>query len=179
MSTGARTNVGVSYPTKLRATLRAPPAKWAIKAFFLAGERSEPRSRTARRAPADRSPRRAAGRAASVVPCRVLSLVLSFASKESTAPIGAAAPPSAPESARQAPNRKMGCACGRTKGLSARPLETFGYRSWREIPRTVSPDSRRSRRVDLPGIAAVCQRKRSFARRRPLQGHFRRNFFWQ
>ena len=101
-------------------------------------------------------------------PCRVLSLVLSFASKESTAPIGAAAPPSAPESARQAPNRKMGCACGRTKGLSARPLETFGYRSWREIPRTVSPNSRRSRRVDLPGIAAVCQRKRSFARRRPL-----------
>ena len=29
-------------------------------------------------------------------PCRVLSLVLSFASKESTAPLGAAAPPSAP-----------------------------------------------------------------------------------
>ena len=51
----------------MRATLRAPPAKWAIKAFFLAGERSEPRSRTARRAPADQSPRRAAGRAASVV----------------------------------------------------------------------------------------------------------------
>ena len=34
-------------------------------------------------------------------PCRWLSLVLSFASKESTAPLGAAAPPSAPESARQ------------------------------------------------------------------------------
>ena len=149
MSTGARTNVGVHYLTRMRATLRAPPSKWAIEAFF-------PES-----------------------PCRVLSLVLSFASKESTAPIGAAAPPSAPESARQAPNRKMGCACGRTKGLSARPLETFGYRSWREIPRTVNPNSRRSRRVDLPGIAAVCQRKRSFARRRPLQGHFRRNFFWQ
>ena len=58
---------GESYPTPLRATLRAPPSKWAIKAFFLAGERSEPRSRTARRAPADRSPRRAAGRAASGV----------------------------------------------------------------------------------------------------------------
>ena len=149
MSTGARTNVGDNSLSLMRATLRAPPSKWAIEAFF-------PES-----------------------PCRVLSLVLSFASKESTAPIGAAAPPSAPESARQAPNRKMGCACGRTKGLSARPLETFGHRSWREIPRTVSPDSRRSRRVDLPGIAAVCQRKRSFARRRPLQGHFRRNFFWQ
>ena len=41
--------------------------KWAIKGFFPAGERSEPRSRTARRAPADRSPRREAGRAASGV----------------------------------------------------------------------------------------------------------------
>ena len=56
-----------SYLTPLRATLRAPPSKWAIEAFFPAGERSEPRSRTARRAPADRSPRRTAGRAASVV----------------------------------------------------------------------------------------------------------------
>ena len=60
-------NVSDSYPTPLRATLRAPPSKWAIEAFFPAGERSEPRSRTARRAPADRSPRRAAGRAASGV----------------------------------------------------------------------------------------------------------------
>ena len=51
-------SVGESYPTPLRATLRAPPAKWAIRAFF-------PES-----------------------PCRVLSLVLSFASKESTAPSG-------------------------------------------------------------------------------------------
>ena len=41
MSTGARTVDGVSCPTKLRATLRAPPAKWAIKGFFPAGERSE------------------------------------------------------------------------------------------------------------------------------------------
>ena len=31
------------------------------------------------------------------------------------------------------PHRGKGaCACGRTKGLSARPLETFGHRSWRE-----------------------------------------------
>ncbi len=36
-------------------------------------------------------------------PCRWLFLVLSFASKESTTPFGAEAPPSAPESARQAP----------------------------------------------------------------------------
>ena len=46
----------VSYPAPLRATLRAPPSKWAIGAFF-------PES-----------------------PCRLLSLVLSFASKESTIP---------------------------------------------------------------------------------------------
>ena len=46
----------VSYPAPLRATLRAPPSKWAIGAFF-------PES-----------------------PCRMLSLVLSFASKESTIP---------------------------------------------------------------------------------------------
>ena len=37
-------------------------------------------------------------------PCRWLSLVLSFASKESTTLFGAAAPPLAPESARQAPS---------------------------------------------------------------------------
>ena len=40
-------------------------------------------------------------------PCRVLSLVLSFAPKESTTPFGAAAPPPAPESARQSPRRGM------------------------------------------------------------------------
>ena len=73
VSTGARTGDGISCPTKLRATLRAPPAKWAIKAFF-------PES-----------------------PCRVLSLVLSFAPKESTAPLRTAVPPFAPESARPVP----------------------------------------------------------------------------
>ena len=67
MSTGARTNVGDNSPPLMRATLRAPPSKWALKGFFPAGERSEPRSRTARRAPADRSPRRIATWAASGV----------------------------------------------------------------------------------------------------------------
>ena len=63
-------------------------------------------------------------------PCRWLSLVLSFASKESTTPLGAAAPPSAPESARQAPGRgshttklTFPAAC---RGLSASPLHPFG-----------------------------------------------------
>ena len=88
------------------ATLRAPPAKWAIKAFFPAGERSEPRSRTARRAPADRSPRRAAGRAASgvAVPPAFFGTFFRFERKYFP-PLGAAVPPSAPESARQAPGR--------------------------------------------------------------------------
>ena len=76
MSTGARTNVGDNSLSLMRATLRAPPSKWAIEAFF-------PES-----------------------PCRVLSLVLSFASKESTTPLGAAAPPFAPESARQSLGKK-------------------------------------------------------------------------
>ena len=34
-------------------------------------------------------------------------------------------------------------------GLSVRPLETFGHRSWRETHRTVSLSPRRSRRVIL------------------------------
>ena len=49
---------GESCPTPLRATLRAPPSKWVIKGFFTES------------------------------PCRVLSLVLSFAPKESTTPRG-------------------------------------------------------------------------------------------
>ena len=34
MSTGARTNVGDNSLSLMRATLRAPPSKWAIEAFF-------------------------------------------------------------------------------------------------------------------------------------------------
>ena len=130
------TPVCESRPTSLRATLRAPPSKWAIKAFFPAGERSEPRPRTApkglpqteawaerERVPSGHNCRRqlATGRPEQIQepgtavpgtpifannaqrggpplesPCRWLSLVLSFASKESTTPLGAAAHPSAP-----------------------------------------------------------------------------------
>ena len=119
------------------------------RSLFPAGERSEPRSRTApkglpqteawaerervpsghncRRQLATDRPEQIQGPGTAVpgtpifanyakrggpqeLPCRVLSLVLSFASKESTAPLGAAAPSSAPESARQAPDRKVSTA---------------------------------------------------------------------
>ena len=78
--------------------------KWAIKGFFPAGERSEPRTRTAPKGlPQDEARDAQRGGPPLESPCRVLSLVLSFASKESTSPLGAAAPPTAPESARQSP----------------------------------------------------------------------------
>ena len=54
------------------------------------------------------------------------------------------------------PTRGQGvCACRRTKGLSARPLETFGHRSWREPIGRQPHHPRRSRRVNPPqrGIA--------------------------
>ena len=63
----------VSYPAPLRATLRAPPSKWAIGAFF-------PES-----------------------PCRYAFFGTFFRFERKYCPLGAAAPPSAPESARQAP----------------------------------------------------------------------------
>ena len=43
-------------------------------------------------------------------------------------------------SRRVSPHPGQGvCACGLTKGLSARPLETFGHRSWREPHGTPNP----------------------------------------
>ena len=54
---------GESYPTPLRATLRAPPSKWAVKGFFPAGERSELSRREAwPQWGLGRSPKRPAGR---------------------------------------------------------------------------------------------------------------------
>ena len=82
-------------------------------------------------------------------PCRGLSLVLSFASKESTAPSGRQ--PDHPRRSRRVmlQPRQGVCAYRRTKGLIVRPLGTFGHRSWRETHRTVSLSTRRSRRVIL------------------------------
>ena len=42
------------------------------------------------------------------------------------------------------------CACRRTKGLSARPLETFGHRSWQETKRAASPTSRAGVSASIP-----------------------------
>ena len=57
------TPVCESRPTSLRATLRAPPSKWAIRAFFPAGERSELSRREAwPQWGLGRSPKRPAGR---------------------------------------------------------------------------------------------------------------------
>ena len=97
--------VWVSCPTPLRATLRAPPSKWAIGAFFPAGERSEPRSRTARRAPADRSPRRIATWAASgvAVPLAFFCTLFFRHRKKSVSVPWDGKSQSAPESARQSP----------------------------------------------------------------------------
>ena len=85
-------------------------------------------------------------------PCRGLSLVLSFASKESTAPSGRQ--PDHPRRSRRVmlQPRQGVCAYRRTKGLSVRPLETFEHRSWRETHRTVSLSPRRSRRLPRRGF---------------------------
>ena len=85
-------------------------------------------------------------------PCRGLSLVLSFASKESTAPSGRQ--PDHPRRSRRVmlQPRQGVCAYRRTKGLSVRLLETFGHRSWRKTHRTVSLSPRRSRRLPRRGF---------------------------
>ena len=146
---------GESCPTPLRATLRAPPSKWVIKGFFPAGERSEPRSRTARRAPADRSPRRAAGWAASGVAVPLAFFGTFFRTERKYyPPLGAAAPPSAPESARQALGRgsrmaKLAflVAC---RGLSARHLSPsvrplkMESALWNDNPQPAPESARRS-----------------------------------
>ena len=70
----------------------------------------------------------------------MLSLVLSFAPKESTIPRRGGSPTTRAVVGASIPQAAAGvCASGRTKGLSARPLETFGHRSWRETHRAASP----------------------------------------
>ena len=63
----------------------------------------------------------------------------------------AEAPPPAPKPARQFPPGAGICASGRTKGLSARPLETFGHRSWQETIKRKTPCKSSPRSVVFPG----------------------------
>ena len=112
-------NVSDSYPTPLRATLRAPPSKWAIRAFFPAGERSEPRSRTARRAPADRSPRRIATWAASGVAVPRAFFGTFFRFERKYCPPSGRQPHRPRRSRRVKPQQREVYAHGRTRELSS------------------------------------------------------------
>ena len=72
-------------------------------------------------------------------PCRWLShTFLSPTKKKCERPIGLQA--LLPRRSRRVspPAGKKSCACGRTKGLPARPLETFGHQSWQETEGTVT-----------------------------------------
>ena len=100
-----------------------------------------------------------------VAPCRVLSLVLSFASKESTAPIGAEAPPSAPESARQALGVIMR---PQTRAVGFPFTAPFGPPEENERPigrQALLP--RRSRRVKHPTGNFLRQNGRAWCRHPP------------
>ena len=133
----------------MRATLRAPPAKWAVKGFFPAGERSEPRSRTARRAPADRSPRRIATWAASgvAVPLAFFGTFFRFERKY--------CPPSGRQPPRPRRSRRVNPPGGGRRFAPAGAPKFFPLALWkpsstesrRETHKTASPNSRRSRRA--------------------------------
>ena len=78
-------------------------------------------------------------------------------------------------SRRVNPHLRQGvCACGRTKGLSARPLETFGHQSWREPIGLQALLPRRSRRVNphlRQGVCACGRTKGLSARPLEIFGH--------
>ena len=134
--------------------MRAPPAKWAIKGFFPAGERSEPRSRTAPKGLPQTEARDAQrGGPPLESPCRQLSLVLSFASKESTSPPRCGSPTVRAGVGASGPRQELlsaklpyNAAC---RGLFARPLHSFGSPAKANLQPhgTVPALPRRSRRV--------------------------------
>ena len=78
-----------SYPAPLRATLRAPPSKWAIGGFF-------PES-----------------------PCRYAFFGTFFRAERKYGPPSGRQPHHPRRSRRVRPHRQKVCACGRTKGLSS------------------------------------------------------------
>ena len=119
MSTSAHERECWSFNCAARDIANSLFQKWAVKGFFPAGERSEPRTRTARRATAGRSPRREAGRAASgvAVPLAFFCTLFFRHRKKSVSTPWDGQSQSAPESARQPPPGAGACACGRTGGF--------------------------------------------------------------
>ena len=113
-------NVSDSYPTPLRATLRAPPSKWAIKAFFrrvsaASRGRGQPRRGYRRPKPTARSD---VGRLRSRRAACFLWYFLSLRKK--VLPPSGRQPHHSRRSRRVRPQSgKWVCACGRTKGLSS------------------------------------------------------------
>ena len=89
------------------------------RSLFPAGKRSEPRPRTAPKGRPQAETHGAQRRGPpSQSPCRVLSLVLSFASKESTSPRRGGSPTTRAVVGASIPHRGKGdCACGRPKGF--------------------------------------------------------------
>ena len=119
MSTGARTNVGDNSPSLMRATLRAPPSKWAIEAFFRRVSaanrgRGQPRRGYRRPKPTARSD---VGRLRSRRAACFLWYFLSLRKK--VLPPSGRQPHRPRRSRRVSPPRQEICACGRTKGLSS------------------------------------------------------------
>ena len=166
MSTGARTNVGDNSPSLMRVTLRAPPSKWAIEAFFRRVSaanrgRGQPRRGYRRPKPTARSDvgrlrsRRAACFLWYFLSLRKKVLPPRGGSPTIRAGVGASIPRQGSRIMRQSgafhasrplraaalpfPPGQWVCACGRTKGLSARPLETFGRQRWQETHGTSNP----------------------------------------
>ena len=120
MSTGARTNVGDNSPSLMRATLRAPPSKWAIEAFFRRVSaanrgRGQPRRGYRRPKPTARSD---VGRLRSRRAACFLWYFLSLRKK--VLPLSGRQPHHSRRSRRVRPQSgQWVCACGRTKGLSS------------------------------------------------------------
>ena len=160
-----------SYPTSLRATLRAPPSKWAIKAFFrrvsaASRGRGQPRRGYRRPKPTARSD---VGRLRSRRAACFLWYFLSLR-KKVRPPSGRKPPLFAPESARQSPG--VGFLPAKLAHIdayswfSARLLQPFGSSAGanQQPNGAASPTPRRSRRVSPP--AGECFRQ---SRRTPTQ----------
>ena len=135
--------------------------KWAVKGFFPAGERSEPRSRTARRAPADRSPRRIATWAASGVAVPRAFFGTFFRFERKYFPPRGGSPTTRAVAGASIPHRGKGdCACGRPKGFLLTLWKPSGTEGGEKTHGTASP---------TPASKS--------ARQTPARGRFEASFF--